>query len=148
MEILNQDYPTTDTAFAAINQKVTEYYEMSYPEVAEEKKADIGKAIASIQKGYSQNIFPEMGVKWSAYPNHLGHMETPGCARCHDDKHLSTNNRHIPRDCNLCHEILAQGKPGEWEASNSLVPLEFRHPVDIDEAWKEMMCSDCHSALY
>ena len=26
--------------------------------------------------------------------------------------------------------------------------LEFRHPVDIEEAWKEMTCADCHRYLY
>jgi hypothetical protein len=26
--------------------------------------------------------------------------------------------------------------------------LEFVHPVDIENAWVEMACSDCHAALY
>ena len=26
--------------------------------------------------------------------------------------------------------------------------LEFKHPVDIDEAWRTELCSSCHSQLY
>ena len=148
MEILAQDFPTTDSALSTIKNHVMEYYSSSYPELMDSAKTDVDKAILAIQSGFSQNIFPEMLVKWSAYPNHLGHMETLGCHRCHDDKHTAENGKVISRDCNLCHEILVQGKAGELEISNSLEPLEFKHPIDIDEAWKEMMCADCHSQLY
>ncbi len=148
MEILGQDFPTTDSALSTIKNHVLEYYASSYPELMDSAKTDVDKAILAIQSGFSQNIFPEMLVKWSAYPNHLGHMETLGCHRCHDDKHTAENGKVISRDCNLCHEILVQGKAGELEISNSLEPLEFKHPIDIDEAWKEMMCADCHSQLY
>jgi hypothetical protein len=26
-------------------------------------------------------------------------------------------------------------------------PLEFRHPVDVENAWQEGYCTDCHSGL-
>jgi hypothetical protein len=43
---------------------------------------------------------------------------------------------------------LAQGTPDNMEHSNSFVPLDFKHPVDIDDAWKTELCSSCHSQLY
>ena len=51
----------------------------------------------------------------------------------------------LSRDCNTCHTILAE------ELSNdklrlSLDGVEYKHPVDIGDAWKETNCSDCHSA--
>lgn len=148
MSIFIEDFPTTDSAFTAIKTQVNEYYEIMYPEILESKKLDIENAIASIQEGYSKNFFPEMRVKWSEYPNHLGHMETNGCYRCHNDKHISTQGKVISRDCNLCHNITAQGTADNMEISNITAPLEFKHPIDIKEAWRVELCSSCHYELY
>jgi hypothetical protein len=148
MEVLREDYPTKDSAFSAIAFQVKDYFEMFYPEMLETHKSSLDEAIAAIQHGYSRNIFPEMKVKWSEYPNHLGHLETNGCYRCHNDRHVSQQKRVISRDCNLCHQILAQGRPGELQYSSSFESLEFEHPVDIGTVWKEKLCSDCHFQLY
>ncbi len=148
MGVFVEDYPTKDSAFSAIEAQVNEYYDIMYPELLESRKKDIESAIASIQEGYSQNIFPVMKVKWSAYPNHLGHLETEGCYRCHNDRHTSDQGRVISRDCNLCHDITAQGTLANMEISNITAPLEFQHPVDINEVWRDQHCSDCHFQLY
>ncbi len=116
--------------------------------MVEPKKKEIQQTISAIQEGYSQNFFPEMGVKWSAYPNHLGHIETNGCYRCHNDTHKSENGKVISRNCNLCHDIVAQGTDSTMQISNSFKPLEFKHPIDIDDAWRTTLCSECHSKLY
>lgn len=148
MEALGEDYPSKDSAFAAIAAKVNEYYGIMYEELLKTNKKEIDQAIAAIQSGYARNIFPEMKVKWSEYPQHLGHLETNGCYRCHNDRHQSDNGRTISRDCKLCHHILGQGKPGEMEYASSFESLEFQHPVDIGDAWKNKFCSECHFKLY
>jgi hypothetical protein len=148
MGLFVEDYPTKDSAFSAIELQVNEYYEIMYPELLESKKQEIESSIASIQEGYSKNIFPYMGVKWSVYPNHLGHLETDGCYRCHNDQHTSAGGETISRDCQQCHLITAQGTPDNLEISNIANPLEFKHPVDINEVWREQHCSDCHYQLY
>jgi hypothetical protein len=148
MGVYIEDYPSKDSAFNAIRSQVSEYYELMYPELQESRKKDIEKAIASMQKGYSQNFFPHMKVKWSEYPNHLGHLETDGCYRCHNDKHTSEQGKVISRDCNLCHSIIAQGTMFDLEISNVNAPLEFEHPIDISEVWRQQHCSDCHFQLY
>ena len=148
MNILYQDYSTTDSAMLSIKTQVNEYYKTMYPEYPETKKNELEQTILGIQEGYSQNFFPEMGVKWSVHSNHVGHMETNGCFRCHNDRHKSESGKVISRDCNLCHEILAQGTDTTMEISNSFKPLEFKHPVDIGDAWKTQLCSECHVKLY
>ncbi len=148
MNILNQDYSTTDSAMLAIKNQVNEYYTAMYPDLVEPKKKEIEKIIAGIQEGYGQNFFPEMGVKWQAYPNHIGHMETNGCFRCHNDRHSSADGKVISRDCDLCHNIVAQGTNTGMEISNSFQPLAFKHPVDINDEWKTKLCSECHYQLY
>jgi hypothetical protein len=84
----------------------------------------------------------------SVYPDYIGHKETLGCFRCHSENHVSASGKTISKDCNLCHVIKAQGLPGQIQAVSVFDTLEFVHPVDIENAWVEMACSDCHAALY
>ncbi|WP_159520336.1 NapC/NirT family cytochrome c [Sunxiuqinia indica] len=148
MMALYQEYPTKDSAFAAISSQVREYYELVEPEVLENRTAEVEQAIAEIQDQYAHNFFPLMNVSWKYYPNNVGHMENDGCFRCHNDRHAAESGQVISKDCNLCHNILAQGTPDEMEYSESFEPLEFKHPVDIGDDWKTESCSVCHSALY
>jgi nitrate/TMAO reductase-like tetraheme cytochrome c subunit len=148
MQVLYKDYSTKDSAFMAIREQVNEFYQSGYPEILANNKADVEAAILEIQNGYSKNIFPFMKSSWKVYPNNIGHMESDGCFRCHNDRHATEQGKVISKDCNLCHTILAQGNPGNMEYSRDFEPLEFRHPVDIDDAWKTEMCSSCHSQLY
>lgn len=148
MMALNQDYPTKDSAFIAIKSQVLDYYQSSDPEILTNRKADVDQAIAEMQNDYANNIFPEMNASWKHYPNNIGHMESDGCFRCHNDRHKSKSGKVISKDCNLCHNILAEGTPGNMQYADSIQPLEFKHPVDIGGEWKTSNCSDCHSALY
>jgi hypothetical protein len=43
---------------------------------------------------------------------------------------------------------MLQGTPDDLEIAPFNGFLEFRHPVDIDDAWKEMSCTECHRYLY
>ncbi|WP_206082166.1 cytochrome c3 family protein [Maribellus sediminis] len=148
MTALYQDYPDKDSAMFAIKTQVNEWFEGGYPDVFESKKTEIEQAIAAIQEGYSNNIFPYMKVSWKEYPNNIGHMESDGCYRCHNDRHATTESKVISKDCSLCHNIIAQGTADSLQYSTAFEALEFQHPVDIDEAWKTEQCSLCHSALY
>jgi len=75
-------------------------------------------------------------------------METDGCFRCHNDRHKSESGKVISRDCNLCHEIVAQGMDTAMQISSSFKPLDFKHPVEINDEWKTKLCSECHAKLY
>ncbi len=126
VEALTAEYATTEEAMQKIAEKVP-------PE-----------AVAEVQRIYRQNFFPEMKVNWRAYPNNIGHTIFPGCYRCHDGKHKSAEGKVITHDCNACHTIIAQGS-GEKLATISAQGLEFEHPVDIADMWKEMNCAECHT---
>ena len=56
---------------------------------------------------YNRNVFPDLKVTWGTYPNNLGHTDFPGCFRCHDGSHTTTEGKTIAQDCNACHEPLA-----------------------------------------
>jgi len=46
-----------------------------------------------------------MNVTWGTYRNDIGHVDSPGCFRCHDDSHQTTDGKVIAQDCELCHSI-------------------------------------------
>jgi hypothetical protein len=144
LDLCARDYLSTDSALQTIKKEIPAYYEKNLPQIYTNKKALIEKAADSIQKRFSQYIFPEMKVRWDTHPNHIGHLDDRGCFRCHNGLFTSSSKGSIRRDCNLCHMINAQGPPNNLEMGTLRKPLEFRHPVDIDQAWKEFLCSECH----
>ena len=47
-----------------------------------------------------------MRVTWNTYPNHLGHQNTPGCYRCHDNKHKTDDGEKVSKKCTTCHNVV------------------------------------------
>ncbi len=104
--------------------------------------AKIQQAIASTQKIYQDNFFPEMKADWQVYPDNIGHKDWPGCFRCHDGQHKTADGKRTIKanDCNACHTILAQGSGAELKM---LTPdgQKFKHPGDEVDGG----CNDCHT---
>jgi hypothetical protein len=146
VEACLDSFPNMAEALSGIDQKVRQYYSDNYPDILEKQRERIDRSIAGIQEAFSQNIFPLMDVRWEAYPDHIGHLNTYGCFRCHDDQHQSESGRTITRDCSLCHIIYGQGPHDSMTYAESDKSLEFKHPEDIGEAWKETLCAECHSS--
>lgn len=147
MEICGEEFSTIDSAKNYIAKTIDEFYRDNYSELYESNLQLINKAINGLQNEYSKNIFPEMKVKWEEYPNNIGHFEFNGCFRCHSDTHISDDGMVISKDCNLCHSINAQGPTDNLQTASYNVSLEFKHPEDIDEVWKDGFCIDCHTGL-
>ncbi|MFZ0391340.1 MAG: NapC/NirT family cytochrome c [Calditrichia bacterium] len=147
VELCDREYASMDSALEVIRQEITTYYQDNYEDLVSEQPEKLEQAIVGVQNAFSTNIFPNMNVRWSEYPNHIGHMEYRGCFRCHNNTHQSSDGETISMECNLCHTIIGQGTPGEMQMADLDNPLEFKHPVDIGEAWKEGICVDCHTGL-
>ncbi len=94
-----------EEASVAIDRALTEFYKKQYPDTWTKRQADITRTVASMQDLYKRNIFPSMKVTWGFHPDNRGHMEFPGCFRCHDDAHKSKDGKVIRQDCELCHEV-------------------------------------------
>jgi hypothetical protein len=148
MGILANDFPDKDSAFSFIDHEIDDYYSSYYPEFYDTSILLLNTAKNTIKEEYAKNIFPLMKVKWSEYPNHMGHLENNGCYRCHNDSFQSDDGKFISRDCNLCHLIKAQGVPGDMKYANEIESLEFEHPVDIGDEWRTTLCAECHANLY
>jgi uncharacterized protein with WD repeat len=89
-----------------------QFYSTKYADVGASQRTSIQAAIADLQHIYQSTIFPYMKVDWRTHPNNIGHFYTPGCFRCHDGQHVSTDGKVIPKDCNTCHTVLAQLESG------------------------------------
>ena len=65
----------------------------------------VARAVAATQDAWAHNVFPAMRVTWGTYPNQIGHLDAPGCFRCHDDNHKTREGRVLSQDCELCHAM-------------------------------------------
>ena len=135
-------FANTEDAMDSIALSVVTFYKDKYPELASARSNDINEAIASLQSIYRANFFPYMKVDWRAYTNDIGHMNYLGCFRCHDGNHKAADGQIISNKCETCHAIMSQGTKPEEDVN--LAGVEFQHPTDIGDAWKEGLCTDCH----
>jgi nitrate/TMAO reductase-like tetraheme cytochrome c subunit len=139
--LLTADYKTTDAAMQGIASGIQDFYEKKYPDVAKSQQLEIRNAVTEVQQIFKRTTFPEMKLNWQTHPNNLGHFYSPGCFRCHDGQHVSSDGRAINRDCNQCHTMIS-----ETEGTNPAAapPPTFEHPVDIGDL-TQVNCADCHT---
>ena len=107
VEVLKTSYKSSDKAAEQVPQGVVDFYKSSYPDLYAKRQQDIDRAGQAILDIYTRNVSPDLRVSWGTYPNNLGHMDFPGCFRCHDGSHESKDGRVITQDCNACHQTLA-----------------------------------------
>lgn len=146
LNLLIANYSTKSEADDSITAKLVEYYDDNYPEFANENRQLIIDAVKELLKIYDQNFFPEMKTDYRERQNNLTHFVNDGCFRCHDGEMKNQYGETLSRECNTCHLIVAQGPSENVEdLEHNLVGVEFHHPEDIDGAWKEMLCTECHT---
>jgi formate-dependent nitrite reductase cytochrome c552 subunit len=112
IKLLKAAYTSQEDAAQKIPAALNAFYQQKYGDTWAKSSNDIqlaGKALVAI---YQSNVFPDLKVTWGTYPNNLGHMDDPGCFRCHDDSHSTFDNnaadkKTITQDCSTCHEMLA-----------------------------------------
>jgi hypothetical protein len=107
MEVLKAAYQTREEAAVKLPAAVVGFYQQNYADLYAARSQDISEASQAILAIYDRNIFPDLKVTWGTYPNNLGHMDFPGCFRCHDGSHATADGSAIAQDCNTCHEPLA-----------------------------------------
>ncbi|MCL4561863.1 MAG: NapC/NirT family cytochrome c [Chloroflexi bacterium] len=102
--LLSVSYPNQQAAFAAIDGLMS-YYAKYYPQLYSQQPEKIQKAIDTLKDIYPQEYYPEQDLDYTTHPDNLGHIDSPGCFRCHDGKHLTSSGEAIRLECNLCHSI-------------------------------------------
>jgi len=132
---LMTDHDDKEIGLKSINEHLTAYYELEYPEL---ETPNLEASIQAIQAIYDRNIHPAMKITWNTYPNHLGHKvefgcfschnfmqheQSDGCFRCHNDHIVDEAGNSISDDCTICHSILSMG---EKDPLQYLLDKEFR----------------------
>jgi hypothetical protein len=101
IRLLKASYPTQDAAVAEIERGLRSFYQ-SQPSAADAQ--EIARTVSSLQNLYRRNVFPAMKVTWGSYPQNIGHPDSGGCLRCHDDLHKAKDGTTISGDCEYCHK--------------------------------------------
>ena len=105
VKALKASYPTDDAAEQGISRSLRDFYRSQSNDVYMTRRQDVEKAVQAALAIYRRNVFPDMKVQFGTYPNNIGHMDFPGCFRCHDDNHKTSDGKKIGQDCDTCHEI-------------------------------------------
>ena len=98
-----------------------------------------------------------MKVSARTYPDNLGHMDFPGCFRCHDGGHVLVVNgvattKTIPSTCDTCHTFpqigpaIASLPLGEPPATHDQPLYVFNHKdVATSTDPGGTTCGECHA---
>jgi hypothetical protein len=150
VEVLSVTYKTQEEGLTAI-AGLENFYKTSYADFYQGHPDAVKTAIAQIQTIYKDNVFLDQKVDWTTHPNNLGHMQTAGCFRCHDGKHLDAKQQAIRLECNLCHSIptVAQQKDfvTKIEISHGPEPDSHRNQnwINLHNKAFDATCANCHT---
>ena len=109
--IKSDGYETHAEGVAGTREQVLSYYQKEMPDIWRERRQVVESA-AEISAGvYARSVFPEMNTNWETHANHIGHEDSPGCFRCHDEELSTADGEHvITMDCETCHIFLVDGE--------------------------------------
>jgi hypothetical protein len=150
VEIFYRPHETQQEALNAI-AGLEGYYEHYYPDFYAEKAGLVQDAIEILQNIYAQSVYPEQKSDWDSHPNHVGHVYSPGCFRCHDGKHLNEEQEAIRLECNVCHSIPVVAGENDFVA-NIEVSRGPEPESHLNSNWISMhrdvfdyTCQNCHT---
>ena len=148
--VLSAKYETRDEAMKAI-AAIEETYKNNLFDYYSQNGQIVKGAVAEIQAIYDRTVFHEQKIDSTTYPNNLGHIDSPGCFRCHDGKHLNPENEAVRLECNVCHSIPIVAKPDDFitkiEISNGPEPETHFNPnwISMHNQAIGPSCSNCHT---
>lgn len=107
MALIQAKYTSQAQAGRRITAGLDDFYRAQYPQLWLSQRSLVDAAAKRLVAIYDRNVFPSMHVTWGTYPNNIGHMDYPGCFRCHDGNHVSKTGKVLTNDCSVCHNLLA-----------------------------------------
>ncbi len=148
VDLMSVKYASRTEAFAAFDN-LEDYYKGTdyYPGHGEQIKA----AIQALKDIYDRTVFHDQKIDWETYPNNLGHINSPGCFRCHDGKHLDVDQQAIRLECNVCHSIpVVKGQEDfvtKIELSSGIEPETHKNPnwINLHNQAFGASCAACHT---
>jgi hypothetical protein len=148
VEVLFAKYESREEAFAAFDELGASYETTDYYPGHSEK---IASAVQALKDIYDRTVFHEQEVDWATHPNNLGHINSPGCFRCHDGKHLDAENQAVRLECNVCHSIPVVAGSDDFvtsiEISRGPEPESHLNPnwISLHNEVFDASCTACHT---
>ena len=102
VKLLKAEAASKDEALTAIDAGLRGFYSGADVPV-KPATTDVDRAVSVAKALYTSNVFPQMKVTWGSYRSELGHTDSPGCFRCHDEEKATPDGRTISQDCETCH---------------------------------------------
>jgi hypothetical protein len=140
-------YEEVKPKFAALAAASAPKGEMTVERRAAEKNFQ-----AEMTRILSTTSFNRQELSWKSFPDHSGHLDSPGCFRCHNGKHIDQNGQAIRLQCTLCHALpevtREQGKgsvPSTTMAGMTQPDSHFEPNFMHDHRVKfDQTCTMCH----
>lgn len=150
IEVLTPKYADMQIAQAAIN-RLDAFYSQNFADYYQKNQPIVQNAINVLQTLYPQLHYPDQGLDWTTHPDNIGHKNWPGCFRCHDGKHFTSDRKEAIRlECNVCHSLPTITTQGQAPAAIALERVDepashrtttwlLEHRTKFDAS-----CQGCH----
>jgi hypothetical protein len=151
VQVLTREYADQEQAFAGIAQALDNFYKTSYPDFYATNADKVQAAITEIQRIYSVSVFKDQEVDWNTHPDNVGHVNSPGCFRCHDGKHLNAADEAVRLECNICHSVPvvvgSEDLVTDIEISHGPEPASHRNAnwISLHNRAYDDTCANCHT---
>ena len=141
--LLEKEYPDRAAALSGIEAELRELYESDGKRPPGDPA--VAAAVAALQEAWARNTFPQMNVSWRAYPSHIGHRDSAGCFRCHNDELVTDAGDTVFTDCKGCHVVLTQGNGLQASPVDFEDGIPFFHFADEESFDDYEDCASCHN---
>jgi hypothetical protein len=150
VEVLRASYATQQEGLAGI-EKLANYYKNNYSDFYTANQNKIDAAVQELETIFKESVFLDQKSDWNSHPNNIGHFDSAGCFRCHDGKHLDSDQKAIRLECNLCHSIPVASSSQDFvtkiEISKGPEPESHLNAnwISLHNKAFDATCSNCHT---
>lgn len=150
VEVMSVEYHSIDEAMQGI-ESLVDYYQNQQSDFYTSNTSLFETAVAALKETYQNTHFPDQEMDWKTHPNNLSHLDSPGCFRCHDGKHLTQQNESIRLECNICHSVPVVSEPNQIMAnvpvSKGFEPESHKNSnwISLHRTIFDETCAGCHT---
>jgi nitrate/TMAO reductase-like tetraheme cytochrome c subunit len=150
VEKLGAAYASEQEAIDAMTG-LSSYYQKTYADFYANNSALVDDAVLALQNQIKISYFPDQRVGWQTHPDNTGHINSAGCFRCHDGKHLTATGASVRLECNLCHSIPVVSGPDQIDTA-IILDRGFEPETHKNSNWIvlhrtvfDTSCEGCHT---
>jgi hypothetical protein len=148
VDALSAEYTDMEQAMRGIEGIANYYQSTGY---YTENRVEVDKAIEALKIIYGRTVFFDQKVDWTTHPDNIGHINSPGCFRCHGGQHLNEAQEAVRLECNVCHSIPVVAGPQDFVA-NIEISLGLEPASHLNANWISLhnmaydaTCANCHT---